>query len=408
MCIISQYVKSMVKLKIDEDKDYVICGDCLDWLDHIPKGSVNMCYIDPPFFSNRTYEIIWKNGWESRCFEDRFKTINHYSDWMEERIKKIKKCLKPNGTIFVHCDYRANYKLRAVLNDIFGEDNFINEIIWSYKTGGTSSKYFARKHDTIFWYSKNKQYTYNLIKERSYLSHKYGFSNITTYEDDKGLYRMVYPRDIFDIDAIRGNQPGSIKYKTQKPEALLKKIIQCSTNENDTVLDCFSGGGTTASVCKQLKQKRRFITGDVSPVACRVTMDRLAKLGSKPEYPNELRTKQEWIDLDGHEFARKVCEYIGWKCNPKKSRDRGVDAWNSEGEPIQIKNRTNPVGENVIKELASTVMMKKKKRGLIVTWKLSKLAYDAIAVLKKTKGIHIDFRCAEDILESIIIVPIKR
>ena len=244
-----------MELNIKKDKNYVIFGDCLDWLDQIPKESVDMCYIDPPFFSNATYEKIWGNGWERRCFEDRFKTVNHYAKWMEDRVIKIKKCLKSTGSIFLHCDHRANYKLRTVLDKIFNKDNFINELIWSYRTGGNSPRYFARKHDTIFWYSKEKnKHKYNLIKEKSYLSHKYGFSNIEILKDERGFYRMTNPRDVFEIEAIRGNHPQSINYKTQKPEALLKRIIECSTNEGDTVLDCFGGGGTTASVCSQLKQ----------------------------------------------------------------------------------------------------------------------------------------------------------
>ena len=391
----------MQKLNIQKDKNYVIRGDCLEWLDHIPSESVDMCYIYPPFFSNATYELIWGNGWEKSSFEDRFKTVRHYADWMKDRFEKINKCLKNTGSIFVHCDHRANYKLREKLDEVFGEENFINEIIWSYRTGGNSPRYFARKHDTIFWYSKTKdKHTYNLIKEKSYLSHKYGFSNIKIFEDEKGLFRLVIPRSIFDIEAVRGNNPESINYKTQKPEALLKKILECSTHENDTVLDCFGGGGTTASVCSQLN--RRYIIGDVSPVACRVTIDRLAKLESYPVYPNELRTEKEWKDLDGHLFAEKICMYLGWKCNPKKSNDRGVDGWNKLGEPIQIKNHSKPVGEKVIKELAMTVKLANKNRGLIIAWELSNNAFDAIARLR-SKKIFIDFKKVKDILNGILI-----
>ncbi len=417
-----------MKLNIRKDKNYVIFGDCLDWLDQIPEKSVDICYIDPPFFTNKNYEIIWGNGWEKRCYEDRFKTVNHYSEWMKERIEKIKECLKPTGSIFVHCDYRANYKLRDVLNKVFGENNFINEIIWCYDVGGRSRKRFARKHDTIFWYSKTNKYKHSFDDVKIPMkSGKSSFGGRLCKDEDGREYRLVYgtkdskgktryykyyldqgkvPEDWWtQINSIQSGDKERVGYNTQKPKKLLKRIVLCSTERGDTVLDCFGGGGTTAYVSNQLG--RRYITGDVSPVACRVIMDRLAKVKSYPEYPNELRTEQEWRDLDGHEFAEKICMYLGWKCNPKKSNDRGIDGWNKNGEPIQIKNHSKPVGETVIKELASTILQAEKKRGLIVAWELSNNAYDSIAILKN-KGIFIEHKTVKDILSSIIIPSDKK
>ena len=132
------------KLSIDVSKNNIMVGDCLDWLKEIPSKSVDMCYIDPPFFSNRNYEIIWGNGYELRSFGDRWKGgVKTYIVWMEERVKQIHRVLKDTGSIFLHCDWRASHRLRVMLDDVFGERNFVNEIIWCYKSGGASSKYFS-------------------------------------------------------------------------------------------------------------------------------------------------------------------------------------------------------------------------------------------------------------------------
>lgn len=238
-------------------------GDCLYWLPLIKDSTVDMCYIDPPYNTGRN-DLGYFDAWPSN---------SSYIEWMTPRIKEIHKKLKPTGTIFLHCDWHANHRLRLLLDEVFGETNFINEIIWSYKTGGMSKRWLGRKHDTIYFYSKTSNYKFNLRKEKSYLQHKYGFSNVEIFEDDKGPYTLVGMRDCFDIAALRGNQPEVIGYKTQKPEELISRLIDISTDKGDTVLDCFSGGFTTAKVCADLN--RKFICGDVSPVACKIGEKRL-------------------------------------------------------------------------------------------------------------------------------------
>ena len=157
------------KLKFDLEKNSIVCGDCCNekgegWLNFIPDNSVDLIYIDPPFFSNKNYEIVWGNGFELRSFGDRFKGgIEHYIEWMKPKIKEAKRVLKPTGSIFLHCDKNANWKIRDILNEIFGKDNFINEIIWHYKKWTNSPKYFQRNHDTIFFYSKSNNYKFNKL-----------------------------------------------------------------------------------------------------------------------------------------------------------------------------------------------------------------------------------------------------
>ena len=167
------------KLKINLEENSVVVGDCIEWLKHVPSKSVDMCYIDPPFFSNKTYEILWGNGYERRCFEDRFKGgIKTYIVWMEERVREIHRVLKDTGSIFLHCDWRASHRLRVMLDDVFGERNFVNEIVWCYTGPSNTKRYFPKKHDTIFWYSKSQKFIFNLDSARvPYVKIKTGKTN---------------------------------------------------------------------------------------------------------------------------------------------------------------------------------------------------------------------------------------
>ena len=171
----------------------IYCGDCKEVLKKFPDECVDLIYMDPPFFSNKTYEVIWKDGYEVRAFEDRWKGgIEHYIGWMEERIRECHRVLKKTGSIYLHCDWHASHYLKVMMDRVFGVNNFQNEIIWFYKTGGVSKRRFSRKHDNILFYTKSSKYTFNPQMEKSYLTHKYGFSNIEIKRDEGGYYTEVY------------------------------------------------------------------------------------------------------------------------------------------------------------------------------------------------------------------------
>src|SRR4030042_6608836 len=154
------------------DKTRLICGDNLPELVVMEKESVDLIYADPPFFSNRNYEIIWGEEAEIRSFEDRWEGgINVYVDWMKQRVMELYRILKPTGSFYLHCDWHAGHYLKVMLDEVFGCNRFQNEIIWFYRTGGVSRKRFARKHDTIFFYTKSDKWTFNAGKIKSYLEH---------------------------------------------------------------------------------------------------------------------------------------------------------------------------------------------------------------------------------------------
>ncbi len=385
----------MRQLKFDLTKNTIVCGDCCDeqgegWLNAIPDSSIDLIYIDPPFFSNKNYEIVWGNGYELRSFGDRFKGgIKHYIDWMEPKIKEAKRVLKDTGSIFLHCDWHASHRLRCLLDDIFGEKKFVNEIIWCYHgPGSPNMKQFNRKHDTIFWYHKKLKWVFNREEIRvPYKDPKQTLrramstsGKFTVLESEEQRKKGKVPEDWWVMRIVARSKKENIGYKTQKPEMLIKRIIECCTKEKNLVLDFFGGGGTTAKVCKDLN--RRFITGDVSPVACRVTADRLYFHSYRDyEIKGLPSTKKEYLEMNPHQFADTICEIMGWQTNQKKSGDGGIDGFANKGKiPIQIKNHKNKTGRPDIQKFLGAI--NKYKKGLFVSWGFSPEAWEFKAEIK--------------------------
>ena len=249
------------------------------------RGQVDLIYIDPPFDggADRVARVSIGEDKTQRvgavAYQDRWGSGSEsYLQMMYERLALIRELLSAQGSIYVHCDYRSSGFLRIMLDEIFGPKNFVNEIIWFYKTGGLPEKLgFGKKHDTIHFYAKSRRHTiWHPQKEKSYLMHKYGFSNIEILEDKRGRYTEVNCRDVFDIPALRGNQPERVDYPTQKPEALLERIIRASSNEGSLVADFFCGSGTTGVVAERLG--RRWIMTDRERMAVHTTRKRLIGL----------------------------------------------------------------------------------------------------------------------------------
>jgi len=274
----------------------LILGDNLEIMKTLESESVDLIYLDPPFFSNRNYEVIWGDEGEIRSFKDRWSGgIDHYIAWLKERVIEMHRVLKKTGSIFLHCDWHADAYIRVhILDRIFGMKNFRNAIDWCYNVGGKSKNQFARKKDTIFWYSKTSKWTFNgdsigIQRDTGTKSMggKIGIDeNGRPYQDkivrlSGKAYRYYLDEDKIpedwwtDINSIQSGSKERIGYPTQKPEALLERIIKCASNEGDVVLDPFMGGGTTVAVADKLK--RRWIGIDQSVMAVKVTEQRLHK-----------------------------------------------------------------------------------------------------------------------------------
>src|SRR4051794_22373354 len=151
----------------------IYCGDNLTRMAALPAESVDLIYLDPPFFSNRIYEVIWGDEAEVRSFEDRWEGgIQVYVNWMRERMIEMHRVLKPTGSIYLHVDWHAAHYLKVMMDDIFGQNlsghdrGFQNEVIWYYRGAGVSPRRWARRHDSILWYSKGKEWTFNVDEVR--------------------------------------------------------------------------------------------------------------------------------------------------------------------------------------------------------------------------------------------------
>ena len=291
--------------------------------DEIEKhGGLRLVYIDPPFdvganfttnieigqekftkspniLEEIAYRDTWGNGSES------------FLSMIYERIKLIKSLMAEGAALFVHCDYRTTNYIKTLLEEVFGKENYVNEIIWYYKTGGMPEKLgYGRKHDSIHYVVNGKNNTtWNIQKEKSYLSHKYGFKNIEIYEDDKGSYTLVGQRDVFDISALRGNQPEVVGYPTQKPEELLERIIKATTNEGDIVADFFGGSGTTAAVAEKLG--RKWITSDLGKFSVHTIRKRMISVQRDLKRNNKDWRAFELLNLGKYERGMLLANYTG-------------------------------------------------------------------------------------------------
>ena len=276
---------------VDGWRNKIYWGDNLQVMSHLLKdyrGKVNLIYIDPPFDSKADYkkkiELRGKAATtDSTTFEEKqygdIWTNDEYLQFMYERLILCRELLADNGSIYLHCDWHKSHYLRNIMDEVFGNDCFQNEISWLYKTGGASKTCWARKHDTLLFYSKRIDgFIFNPIQEKSYMMHKYGFTKSDFKIDpENGLqYSMVFCRDVWDLPSVGSATDERVDYPTQKPEVLLERIIKASSNPGDLVFDCFMGSGTTQAVA--MKLGRRFIGADINLGAVQTTTKRLLKV----------------------------------------------------------------------------------------------------------------------------------
>lgn len=263
---------------------------------------LKLIYLDPPFFSKGDYDAVVKAGDENirhRAYGDRWeKGLSEYLKMLTSRLYLMRDLLADDGLIWLHLDWHVVHYAKVIMDEIFGEKNFVNEIIWTYKSGGTSKKHFSRKHDTILVYSKTKHYDFYPLQEKSYnRKYKpYRFKNVKEYRDELGWYTMVNMKDVWNIDMVGRTSSERTGYATQKPEQLMRRIIESCTKEGDLCADFFCGSGTFPAVAAQMN--RRFIACDAGILAVESTISRLARQNTafrvydvKAEQPSSLRVK---------------------------------------------------------------------------------------------------------------------
>ena len=388
----------------------LICGDNLEELAKLPKESVDLIYIDPPFFTHRQYEVVWEDEAEVRSYKDRWEGgIEHFIGWLKPRVQAMYEVLKPTGSFYIHCDWHVNAHIRIMLDEIFGEENFQNEIIWAYRTGGATKRRWSRKHDNIYFYTKSNKYTFNLSKERIYYDKPF----FSPQQDEQGRwYADVLPVDVWEIPAVINVSKERVGYPTQKPEALLKRIIKASSNKDDVVLDAFCGCGTTIVVAQQLG--RRWIGIDISPTAIKVIQRRLDKgakgtLGAIEGINYEVvgmpTTVEEVRKLEPFEFQNwVVIDKMRAAASRKKVGDMGLDGYYpksilTESAGIQVK-QSDRVGRNVVDNFETALKRADYKKGYIVAFSFTKGAYEEVARIKNKGELKIKLITVEDLLEK--------
>lgn len=291
-------------------------GDCLNVLrDYIKDESVDLIYIDPPFNSKRNYNIFFddkeiqtqriafKDTWSYKSIGDslfelqtiQIEKLYHllkayqaiapqvfpYLVMMTLRILELHRVLKSTGSFYLHCDPTASHYLKTICDAIFHEKNFRNEIIWCYSGGGRPQEDFARKHDVILRYVKTKKFTFNADEVRiKYNLDTSKYSSPKSWGSHKGIDKQYapnpfgkIPEDWWQLSPINSQSKERLGYPTQKPRALLERIIKASSNEGDIVLDGFCGCGTTLDAAEYLK--RHWIGIDISPIALALIKRRL-------------------------------------------------------------------------------------------------------------------------------------
>ncbi|MGN0735904.1 MAG: DNA methyltransferase, partial [Anaerovoracaceae bacterium] len=281
----------MTEEEMGESENLLALGDNAAFMKHLleggMEGKIQQIYIDPPFFSKASYDAVIKvqssdgeTAVKHMAYEDVWKEgMAEYLKMLCVRLMLMKDLLSDTGTIWVHLDWHGVHYVKMLMDEIFGEKNFINEIVWTYKSGGSSKKHFARKHDTILVYSKTNKYYLNLPKEKSYNRglKPYRFKGVEEFQDETGWYTMVNMKDVWSIDMVGRTSAERTGYATQKPEALLERIVAAGSREGDICADFFCGCGTLGAAAGKLG--RRWICCDNGPLAVAAAMKRLSRQG---------------------------------------------------------------------------------------------------------------------------------
>lgn len=440
----------MQSLWPDIPTDVLYREDNLVQLAEFPDDCVDLIYLDPPFFSNRVYEVIWGDEAEVRSFEDRWAGgIQNYVEWMRERVAALHRVLKPTGSLYLHCDPHASHYLKVMLDDIFGMERFRSDITWQRTNVHNDAKRWSPVADTLLYYGKTGEVTWNApyaAHSERYIEDKYRFTdasgrrfmldNMTSpqlrpnmiYEwkghappsngwrysretmaklDAAG--RVWYPESKSkrprlkryldemsgsvvtnvwtDIPPINSQAAERLGYPTQKPLALMERIISASSKPGDIVLDPFCGCGTTVAAAHSLK--RHWIGIDISSTAMEVMRRRLVKIGVRPVIENAPDSIPALKELKPFEFQNWVINAVSGTHSAKKVGDMGIDGyWFFTNEPIQVK-QSEHVGRNVVDNFETAVRRAGHEAGYIMAFSFSRGAVEEVARAKHEEGLTI-------------------
>ncbi|MGK6319424.1 DNA methyltransferase [Sphingomonas sp. DT-204] len=413
-----------------EIANHLFYGDNLDVLrEHVPDDSIDLIYLDPPFNSNAAYNVPFKsaNGTAAaasiEAFDDTWtwgdgarealldiaagtnrslqvmmeamhsaigeNSLMAYLAMMAVRLVELHRVLKPTGSLYLHCDPTASHYLKLVLDAVFGAENFQNEIIWSYRRWPTVAKRFQRMHDDILFYAKQDgRQTFNAPlepptasslkrwkgKKQKVTFDKTGKRNPTLEEQVESA--GVAMNAVWSIPILAPVSRERLGYPTQKPRALLERIIAASSNPGDVVLDPFCGCGTAVDAAQKLG--RRWIGIDITHIAIGMIEDRMRNGYPAIQFetigvPRDLASAEKLAADDPHQFQQWVCWQVGGFPRDRKGGDKGVDGWFNylaEGGRIGTGVVSVKAGDNInptmVRDLGRVMERDRHRFGLFV------------------------------------------
>ena len=333
----TQYYPAQLKESYGEPTDgwmnRIFWGDNLQVMSHLLKeyrGKVDLIYIDPPFDSKADYKKKIKlkrsikatvendlTAFEEKQYGDIW-TSDDYLQFMYERLVLLRELLADTGLIYLHCDWHRAHQIRCVMDEVFGINRFVNEVIWHYSGAGVPKGCWAKRHDNLFLYSKTDSYTFNADEVRT----EYAATTLERFSHainnvrggvDFGPQELnplgKYPEDVLDVSIEAPSDNRRTGYPTQKPEALLEKLIKASSNPGDIIFDCFMGSGTTQAVA--MKLGRRFIGADINLGSIQTTTKRLLTIAD--ELGSQLGNEDKYLgfevyNVNNYDFFRNPVE----------------------------------------------------------------------------------------------------
>jgi len=316
---------------------------------------------------------------------------------MYDRIVLIRELLSDNGTLYIHLDWRTTHYVKLILDEVFGTNYFMNSIVWCYKSGGAGDNGFSKKHDYILAYSKSDKKTFNVLQEKSYMKPGSGKNPAQTYyEDENGSYTLVNIKDWWaDIGMLATSSYERVDYPTQKPEALIERIVKASTNENDLVADFFCGSGTTAAVAEKLG--RKWIVADIGRYAIHTTRKRMLEIdGCQPfEILNIGKyERQYWQSFN---FGKKtpeqtLAEYIGFVLKLYKAEALPGSAFihgKKGNKLVHIGGVDAPVTFGDIQHALEDTRRMKQKELVVLGWEWEMGLHDVVEQEAEKAGIKL-------------------
>jgi len=409
-------------------------GDNLEILgEYIGNNSIDLIYLDPPFNSKQSYNILFaeKNGTQSpaqiKAFEDTWhwdrKAEETYREIVESlprkvadltkalrsflgendmmaylvmmaiRLQELHRVLKSTGSIYLHCDPTASHYLKLLMDAVFGVKNIKNEIIWHYRRWTAPANRFQKLHDIIFFYTKGNNYIFNqqltqytngsIERKKQGILHRFKAGEVPFLVSNKEIQKEGVPEnDVWHIPFIAPSARERLGYPTQKPEALLERIIKASSNEGDIVLDPFCGCGTTIAVAE--KSRRKWIGIDITHLAISLIKHRLEdSFGGGVEYgvigePTDLKGAEELAKQDPYQFQWWALGLVGARpaeSEKKKGADKGIDGCiYFHDEPKMVKTKAiiiqvkcGHINRGMIDALKGVVEREEAQIGVFIT-----------------------------------------